>query len=76
MLAKVWCSHHREFREKLRIWVLYFNLSKSEEWCLKLTFRKYSAKNTNYIIPTAPLDIIILIFDTVLRQKGNLEHEK
>ena len=28
------------------------------------------------LYPTLPLYTIIIIFDTVLRQKGNLEHEK
>ena len=28
------------------------------------------------LYPTAPLYNIIIIFDTVLRQKGNLEREK
>ena len=45
---------------------------------LKLTFRKYPA-NTHQLHYT-PLHhvtiIIIIIFDTVLRQKENLEHEK
>ena len=36
---------------------------------------QYPAVHTNYII-SHHFTIIIIIFDTVLRQKGNLEHEK
>ncbi len=43
---------------------------------LKLTFSKYPSINTNYIISTAPLYNIIIIFDTVLRQKRNFKNEK
>ena len=45
---------------------------------LKLKFIKYPAIHTNYINlhPIAPLYNIIIIFDTVLGQKRNIEHEK
>ena len=44
----------------------------------KLTFRHYPEIHTNYIIShyTITFYNIIIIVDTVLRQKGNLEHEK
>ena len=45
---------------------------------LKLTFGQYPAIHTNYTVyQTAPIyNINLIIFDTVLRQKGNIEHEK
>ena len=43
---------------------------------LKLNFRKYPAMHTNYITPKAPLYNIIIIVDTVFRQKRNFKHEK
>ena len=43
---------------------------------LKLNFQKYPAIHTNYITPKAPLYNIIIIVDTVFRQKRNFKHEK
>ena len=44
---------------------------------LKLKFRKYPAIHTNYITShSTTLYNIIIIFDTVLRQKRNIEQEK
>ena len=43
---------------------------------LKLNFRKYPAIQTNCITPKAPLYNIIIIVDTVFRQKRNFKHEK
>ena len=43
---------------------------------LKQTFMTYPAIHTITLYPTAPLYNIIITFDTILRQKGNLEHEK
>ena len=41
---------------------------------LKLKFRKYPSIHTKY--PTLPFYNIIIIFDTVVTQKQNIEHKK
>ena len=43
---------------------------------LKLNFRKYTVIHTNYITPKSPLYNIIIIVDTVFRQRRNVKHEK
>ena len=44
---------------------------------LKLTFRKYPSIHTNYIISHSTIFYnIIIIFDTTVTQKRNIEHEK
>ena len=41
---------------------------------LKLTFRQYPAINTNYII--SHCTTLIIIYNTILRQKQDFKHEK
>ncbi len=45
---------------------------------LRLTFRKYPVYTPITLHPTAPLYniIIIILYDTILRQKRNFKHEK
>ena len=43
---------------------------------LMLKFSQYPSIHTNYITPTAPLYNIIIIFDTVLRQKRICKRER
>ncbi len=49
----------------------------STTYLLKLTFWKYIQRYTQITVyQTAPIYNIFLLFDKVLRQKGNHEHEK
>ena len=43
---------------------------------LKITFTKYPAIHTKTLYPTLPIYNIIIIFDTLLRRKRNIEQEK
>ena len=43
---------------------------------LKLKFKKYPSIHTNYIISHSTIYNIIIIFDTIVTQKRNIEHEK
>ena len=58
-------------------WRMCHRQSRSTESnvALKLTFRKYPAIHTNYIISHCTTNIII-IYDTIFRQKQHFKHEK
>ena len=67
--------HFREAPHRISLYYIQTTQAKCSN--LKLKFMKYPAIYTNYIIyHCTTLPYIIIIFDTVLRQKRNIEHEK